>query len=283
MINPGEQERRDELIQLLFDLAKSQDVLREKKDRIDYYLRLEKIYYIPGSDQYFRHYYSDIFSTLTQVDSDDTEGSIDILAQNLQSIKDGYKAVNHDSENDSIIDIGKSIIKLLDHTNLEIARINYTKTLNNDTKSELARAKSLVDMLCKQIENVNVKNKEFEERLKSESANTKKEIEDNHKTMQNEYVTILGIFAAIVLAFTGGLAFSSSVLNNIAKSSAYRICIVAFIIGIVFFNLIWILIDFIRDINNKSIRKNWLFIVVNSVLIGGIIGTCLAHKFQWFA
>lgn len=158
MINPGEQERRDELIQLLFDLAKSQDVLREKKDRIDYYLRLEKIYYIPGSDQYFRHYYSDIFSTLTQVDSDDTEGSIDILAQNLQSIKDGYKAVNHDSENDSIIDIGKSIIKLLDHTNLEIARINYTKTLNNDTKSELARAKSLVDMLCKQIENVNVKN-----------------------------------------------------------------------------------------------------------------------------
>ncbi len=100
--------------------------------------------------------------------------------------------------------------------------------------------------------------------------------------MQKEYITILGIFASIVLAFTGGIVFSSSVLENIHKSSIYRISIIAFIIGLVFFNLIWLLMDFIRDINGKVIRKKWLWLMVNLILIGGIIGTCFSYKYGWF-
>lgn len=100
--------------------------------------------------------------------------------------------------------------------------------------------------------------------------------------MQKEYITILGIFAAIVLAFTGGIVFSSSVLENIDKPSIYRISLMAFIIGLVFFNLIWILIDFIRDINGKEIRKRWVWMLVNLILIGGIIGECLSYKYGWF-
>ena len=41
----NEQEKRDSLRQLLMDLSKSQDVLKDRKDRRDYYLRLEAIYY----------------------------------------------------------------------------------------------------------------------------------------------------------------------------------------------------------------------------------------------
>ncbi len=100
--------------------------------------------------------------------------------------------------------------------------------------------------------------------------------------MQKEYISILGIFAAIVLAFTGGIVFSGSVLENIDKSSIYRITLITFIIGLVFFDLIWLLIDFIRDINGKVLRKKWLFIFVNLILIGGIIGVCFAFKFKWF-
>ena len=40
---------------------------------------------------------------------------------------------------------------------------------------------------------------------------------------QREYISILGIFAAVVLAFTGGIAFSTSVLKNINTVSVYRI------------------------------------------------------------
>ena len=280
MRNPDEQERRDKLIELLFELSKAQDIFREKKKRSDIFLKLEEIYYIPGSDEYFRHFYSDILSTLTQIDSDDNEGSLDVLAVNMQAIKDGYQAVNYDG--DKLIDISKSIIKLFDHTNLEVARINYTKQLNNATKSDLASTKELLKEQREEFDNTKSETETIRNKLREETEKANKKIEDNQKQMQNEYVTILGIFAAIVLAFTGGMTFSSSVLNNISKASVYRLSLISFIIGLVFFNLIWVLIDFVRDINGKTIRKKWLFVVVNIIMVGGIICSCLAYKYKWF-
>ena len=280
MRNPDEQERRDKLIELLFELSKAQDIFREKKKRSDIFLKLEEIYYIPGSDEYFRHFYSDILSTLTQIDSDDNEGSLDVLAVNMQAIKDGYQAVNYDG--DKLIDISKSIIKLFDHTNLEVARINYTKQLNNATKSDLASTKELLKKQREEFDNTKSETETIQNTLREETEKANKKIEDNQKQMQNEYVTILGIFAAIVLAFTGGMTFSSSVLNNISKASVYRLSLISFIIGLVFFNLIWVLIDFVRDINGKTIKKKWLFVVVNIIMVGGIICSCLAYKYKWF-
>lgn len=280
MRNPDEQERRDKLIELLFELSKAQDIFREKKKRSDIFLKLEEIYYIPGSDEYFRHFYSDILSTLTQIDSDDNERSLDVLAVNMQAIKDGYQAVNYDG--DKLIDISKSIIKLFDHTNLEVARINYTKQLNNATKSDLASTKELLEKQREEFDNTKSETETIRNKLREETEKANKKIEDNQKQMQNEYVTILGIFAAIVLAFTGGMTFSSSVLNNISKASVYRLSLISFIIGLVFFNLIWVLIDFVRDINGKTIRKKWLFVVVNIIMVGGIICSCLAYKYKWF-
>ena len=48
------------------------------------------------------------------------------------------------------------------------------------------------------------------------------------ESSQREYIAILGIFAAVVLAFTGGIAFSTSVLNNVAKASIYRTVTVSY-------------------------------------------------------
>lgn len=280
MRNPDEQERRDKLINLLFELSQSQDIFREKKKRSGIFLELEQIYYIQGSDEYFRHFYSDILSTLTQIDSDDNQGSLDVLAVNMQAIKDGYQAVNYDGS--KLIDISKSIIKLYDHTNLEVARINYTKQLNNVTKSDLASTKELLQKQKEEFDNAKSETEMIRNTLGEETDKANKRIEDSQKQMQNEYVTILGIFAAIVLAFTGGMTFSSSVLNNISKASVYRLSLISFIIGMIFFDLIWVLIDFIRDINGKSIRKKWLFVFVNIVMIGGIVCSCLAYKYNWF-
>ena len=116
------------------------------------------------------------------------------------------------------------------------------------------------------------------ENLKQLSEDIQKKQED----MQKEYITILGIFAAIVLAFTGGIVFSSSVLENIDKPSIYRITLIAFIIGLIFFDLIWLLIDFIRDLNGKVLGKKWILVFVNFILIGGILGVCFSFQFGWF-
>lgn len=277
----NEQEKRDALNEVLIELSKSQDILREARDRAFFFMRFEDIYYNCNGKENFRHYYSDIFSTLTLIDGDSSIGSLDILAQNIQTIKDGYIPKNTD-ENGNTIDISKEIVKLYDHTNLDIARINYTKTMTNETMSELAKNKLLVVRLEQKVRESEDALKEISDKTIDDLKQLSGQVQVRQEDMQKEYITILGIFAAIVLAFTGGIVFSSSVLENIDKASIYRISLMAFIIGLVFFDLIWILIDFIRDINGKVIRKKWIWLLVNLILIGGIVGVCFSYKYEWF-
>lgn len=293
MQNLDEQEKKDLLRQVLIELSKSQDILKKSKNKKDYFLRLEKIYYNTDSDN-FRHFYSDIFACVSLIDADDSLGNLDILAQNMQVIKDGYIPKNIDG-NGNQIDIHKEIIKLYDHTNLDISRINYTKRMTGETKSDLMKARSIItDLQKKQVEAQSLISSlqerlieaerirvETTEHLNSEAVKLKEEVHDGQKKMQNEYITILGIFAAIVLAFTSGMTFSSSVLENIDKASAYRILAIVLILGLIIFNLIWLLIDFLRDINGKSIRKWWIVLVVNALFVGSLIFTFAAYHGHW--
>ena len=282
---PVDQEKRENLTELLIELSKSQEILATPRDRAGYFRKLEEIYYNCDKDN-FRHYYSDIFSTLSLINGDPTIGSLDILAQNIQTIKDEYTPENYD-EKEQLIDISKEILKLYDHTNLDIARINYTTTMVGETKSELVKTKVLV-------ENLEEKIKAAEDHLKSVSEQNiervtkmSEDIKNSQKDMQKDYITILGIFAAIILAFTGQFAFSSSILENIGSSTVYRLVLVALIIGLVFFDLICVLLDFIREICGKDISTEsegkwpW-FAVVNIILLLGIIMTCISYKFDWF-
>ena len=98
----NEQEKRDALNEVLIELSKSQDILKEARDRVSFFMRFEDIYYNYSRNEKFRHYYSDIFSTLTLIDGDSSIGSLDILAQNIQTIKDGYIPKNTDENGDTI-------------------------------------------------------------------------------------------------------------------------------------------------------------------------------------
>ena len=71
----NEQEKRDALNEVLIELSKSQDILREARDRAFFFMRFEDIYYNCNGKENFRHYYSDIFSTLTLIDGDSSIGS----------------------------------------------------------------------------------------------------------------------------------------------------------------------------------------------------------------
>lgn len=59
-----EQEKRDSLHDVLLELSKSQDILRESKERISFFKRLETIYY-NCNEENFRHFYLDIFPALS--------------------------------------------------------------------------------------------------------------------------------------------------------------------------------------------------------------------------
>ena len=201
----------------------------------------------------------------------------------MEIIKEGYKGnVNRDTDG-NCIDVSKEVTKLYDHVNLDIGRLNYTRRITEDTKAELARASQLIEKLQRQVD----ESKEEMEKVSAEferKANTlSDDIQAGQKKMQNEYITILGIFAAIVLAFTGGMTFTSSVLENLHKSSIYRIVFIALIVGCILFNLIWLLLDFIRNLNEHIIRKTWMFWTFNIMFIILMLFTGFAYKNDWMS
>ena len=102
-----ENQQRAEFRNLLFDLAKSQEILQDRSNRFAMYKRLEAIYDAPDNEKRFRHFYSDIFSVLTQIQQDPTLGNIDILAQNLDVIRNGYQATTKAQDGKRIEELWK--------------------------------------------------------------------------------------------------------------------------------------------------------------------------------
>lgn len=269
-----EKENRKKFKDLLYELGSSLDVLKSPYKRSEIYTRLESLYH--NTD--FRHYYSDIFSVLTTIQQDNDLGDINILGQNLTIIKNGYKAINKDSDG-NLIDIQKQINKLFDHVSLDIARISYSDAVDrqlvqdskiNDIKREINETQRRVDSMRDDI---------------SASQTDIKIAQDSINNAQKEYIAILGIFAAVVITFVGGIAFSTSVLQNIHQSSIYRIVFICLLIGLVLLNVICALFYFIerlvRNSDDERKPRNSLkpFIVINSVLLVLILITFACWRF----
>ncbi len=137
-------------------------------------------------------------------------------------------------------DVKKLIIKIYDHTQL----VNY----------QIESNKSI-----------------FKTSINEEMASFREQT----KAIEKEYITILGIFASIIIAFVGSFTFSTSVLSNIAKVDFERLMIIALFIGLAFFNLIAYLIEFLRDISHTEsstkigakIWRSLIIIIVDLILI----------------
>ena len=80
----------------------------------------------------------------------------------------------------------------------------------------------------------------------------KENLERQMKGIEKEYITILGIFASVVLAFVGGMTFSTSVLQNMAVVSIYRLFLTIDFLAFIFINAIYVLMEFIFTINGKN-------------------------------
>ena len=124
----------------------------------------------------------------------------------------------------------------------------YVQDENNsvtpDCRELTVRIYDHFQLALHQIENVN---NIFAESIEEAKANLKKEV----KGIEKEYISILGIFAAVVLAFVGGITFSSSVLQNINKGSIFRLLLIADLLAAVLINVIYMLIKFILIINGE--------------------------------
>ena len=138
----------------------------------------------------------------------------------------------------------KIVIKIYDHFQLAINQKNLNSETNDIVSTHIAdkveKTNDLIEKTSKDVKNV-----------------------------EKEYITILGIFASIVLAFVGGLTFSTSVLQNINAISIYRLLIVVDLIAVVLVNVIYLMMKFICHINEK---KGKVFNIVWFNIIFAIIG-----------
>lgn len=227
------EEKREKFKNLLLKLSSSQTELHSTKEKKKIYLELESIYV--GNNESFRHFYSDIFSVISIIDKQIDLEDFEVLSQNMDIIRKGYHPMNKDN-NGKIINIEKQINKLYDHINLEISRLNYSKQVEVGTQMPLDNVSDALAEIERNVEHM-------------------EDAVEKADDIQKQYITILGIFASIVLAFTGGIAFSTSVLQNIAKASIYRISLISIILAFALTNLIYVLTRFIMEITKKQDEK----------------------------
>lgn len=131
-------------------------------------------------------------------------------------------------------------------TNIEnLLLYALNKELGTDCQKLIIKLYDHVQLALYQIENAN---NIFANSIENAKENLQKQI----KSVEREYISILGIFAAIVLAFVGGMTFSTSVLQHIADVSIFRLLLISDFIALVMVNAIYILMKFIFIINNKE-------------------------------
>lgn len=204
----------------------------------------------------YRHLYSDIcdvmysfLGTKTELDNG-VPPEAKWLANNLEMIEQAAKAVLKE-ETRAL----KCISKLHDHVELENTRMKYMAKQND----------------------VNTKNAA---KLRKEISGFETKINDTQEKLQRNYVTILGIFAAIVIAFAAGTTFTSSVLQAMASVSVYRLVFVICLLALVLFNLVFSLFFFICRVSRFEEGKYLprLIFWSNIILLLCIVLTCLA----WF-
>ena len=148
----------------------------------------------------------------------------------------------------------KPLTKLYDHIQLEIVRINEIQKANSKLKKELNDADKRLEVFEEKAQELNEKLSRAEKKAKN---------------AQKESITILSIFAAIVLAFLGNMAFSTSVLQNLDQSSIFRISMALVLISLTFINIIYLLVWFIMKLHEgfeKEIKYPAFMIVIDIVL-----------------
>lgn len=261
-----ERQQRKEFCDILFELAKSQELFQDATNRFNMYKRLEALYDAEPNTKRFRHFYTDIFSVLTQIQQNPELGDINILGQNLDIIRNGYNPQNKASDGQRTIDVSDAINKLYDHVNLDIARITYSDAGDRriSGESSLEALQAQIGSLYAEVEQIQIINKDVEDRLNNS---------------QKEYISILGIFAAVVLAFTGGIAFSTSVLNNIAQASIYRTVGISLVIGLVLVNVLFGLFYYINSLVRKE-KANILPLIISNIIFVVLLAlTVIAWNF----
>lgn len=241
MQNGNAETSMTELIQLLADIAE-----KGYADEIDSAPTSDFIKECWGKlcviykDPEFRHSYAIISSCMEGYNPD----QLDSLPVYLDRVI-VFAETQGDSE--EVRRVTKSVRKLLDHIELECVRLN-----------RMSQVKHYADE-AKRIQAAAMK-------LNQSTKEAGKRLDERVDGFHEQSITILGIFSAVVVGFMSGLSMFTSGFNKLTEIDLYVVCFYSVLVGIIVFDILFMLIFFIAKISGHSIARdvpvsdrNWFF------------------------
>lgn len=237
------------LLNLLNQLADDSEYLKKDKDKE--IQTLTRIY-----SEGFRHSYAKISTKVQSILENDINKG-EYLSQNLQMIKKSMENLTNNKE--IRIEICSKVRNLCDHVNLEIGHYNLIVNkieaqmgvLQDRKNTEFVRDGNFNDLgkRIADIENkmTGVVNKAYDATKELEK------VDDKLERNSMSSITTLTIFSAVILAFTGSITFTSGVFSGMSKVSPYRIVFVTSIIGLIVFDLIFMLLFIVGKMVGKNV------------------------------
>lgn len=222
-----ENEKQTKIKEIIKDLSKS-TALQSEKDIENYLVKFREIY-IDNDEVVYRHMYSDLFTTLLELKNKNID--IDGIGENLCTI---YSECNEADE------LRKPLKKLVDHTNLEIARINYVSNID-------ARIGTTGQNLQKKFEETYEIATKLEPKVDT--------LFEKTNSTYSEFISILGIFSGIVLVYFGGTSILGNVLSNIENTFLLKSIAIAIIVGLIVLNTIFMFLYFLAKLIHENIAR----------------------------
>lgn len=232
--------KQEELNNFILDLAKNP---LDEQDKVKAKALLLKDIYSEG----FHHLYSQFFPLITNI-FDENDYSSDLLVTNLEAIK--VFAEEDYSKKENVIKEGhvNAIRKLCDHINLEVARMSYN--IKNERQAE-----DITKLLAESQEEVKKVRAELQKSQDELNVTSKalNEATDKIKDSQGQIVAVLSIFAAIVVAFAGGIGLFGNSISSSGSAPILNLLLIIFACGIVLIDAITALIYAVSKLVGRNI------------------------------
>lgn len=218
-----------------------------------------------GGGEPYRHRYADIcdliFSEMGKSSEELDDGvpySVNCLAESIRIIHESMVAKGDDAQ-------ARSVLKLADHIDLEKTRLGHYISQQQDL----------------------LKFKEAVADAKRERAEADRKFAERLDKTRMEYIAVLGAFAAVVLAFNGGVGFSTSTLGALGIDSGIRALVFqTALVGLVLINTICILLVFVwkMSFNHRKAElgkwpRNCLIATEVVLVLIMMAATALSHPF----
>lgn len=199
----------------------------------------------PGSENEFRHSHASIFEIMVgdyDPDAKRPDHQPNFTTTQLANNIGLLQAVIEDEGDEALM---RKFRKLKDHVELEHKRINYIVRQNRlQYETSYGDSKRMEREIAR-----------FNNELSQATNDLGRRIEDREEQldrMQREYIAILGILAAVVIASNGGIVFTASSIQALAGQNVFYLAFVITLVGGFLFNLLFALFTFIY----RMVRQN---------------------------